>query len=600
MLSMLSFQTVQAQEMTRIVVEPDDFPIEIGNLNRAIEQHGGDVIYVLRNGATYFTEQRLDYRHVLRIEAEVYPSDNPPIIRGASSLTGGSHQLTNFRDDVVMKGIFFFGMNDLGAKNANQRTQVQDLHLHYQHSYFMSGQNYTFWLGATGNTVRIEDSFFANAGRATSNTNQRFIDTRGNDTDSLIVINTSVYQQNFHFIRSGGAVINYVYFDHVTLANHSLSAFDLNLVKELTIKNSLFHNVALNGVWEAASVVGDAGPGYDGPRYFSGGGILTINLYADVFEANPEEAPMLDSERRFVITNNNIGGLPAQQYLDMWEEKSNVTRESHPVLGRTGGYPWGTDPAWRWANPDITSDNPIWALRDTIPLVRIQSAFMDSVLTSWADNDEPWVTIGNNIREAVTLNDPPASMLEYVRFDFFGGTDQGTHYDFWDQIVADENTRFFHPGPGNPFEPAGPTASWFRDLGFNSDAQSFTHAENGYPVGNLNYYPELREKWGRGEVITSVERAEELPADFRIVGNFPNPFNPTTNIVFELGTANNVTIDVYNVVGQRVANMPLGMQTAGRHQVTFDAANLSSGVYIVRMQVGNDGYSRVHSMTLLK
>ena len=591
------FQNVQAQEKTRIVVEPDDFPLSIGALNRAIEEHGGDVIYVLRNGKTYFTERTFNYNHPLHFEAEEFPSDNPPVVRVGTNLLGQGRQLSNYRDDVLMKGIFFMGLDDFGGKQQNQRSAVQDVHLHYQHSYFMGGTNYMFQFYGIGTSLRIEDSFAANHGRHTSVPNQRFIDLRGFDTDSLIVINTSIYQLNFHILRAGGARIKHVYFDHVTVVNHSNSSFELHLVEDLTIKNSLFHNVMLHGAWEAASVVGDAGPGYAGERYFSNGGFLGITQFATQF-ANVPDAP-LDSDRNIVIRNNNFGGLPPQEILDMWNDMSNTTFETHPTLGRSGSRPTGTDPAWIWANPDITSDNPIWALRDTIPLVRIWAAPMDSVLTSWSEGAVEWADITNNIRETVTINDMPESMVGIIRHDFFGG-DAVFHYDRWDDLQNNPDGRFFHFGPGTPINTTGPTAAWFRNLGFNSDSQSFTHAENGYPVGNLNYYPELREKWGNGEVITSIERAEELPADFRIVGNFPNPFNPTTNIVFELGTANNVTIDVYNVVGQRVANMALGMQTAGRHQVTFDAANLSSGVYIVRMQVGNEGFSRVHSMTLLK
>ncbi|MCH8494695.1 MAG: T9SS type A sorting domain-containing protein [Balneolales bacterium] len=590
-------QDAQAQEKTRIVVEPDNFPASIGALNRAIEEHGGDVIYVLQNGKTYFTERTLNYDHVLHFEAEEFPSDNPPVVRVGTNLLGQGRQLSNYRDDIIMKGIFFQGLDDFGGKQQNQRSAVQDVHLHYQHSYFMGGTNYMWQFYGIGTTLRLEDSFVTNHGRHTSVPNQRFIDVRGFDTDSLIVINTSISQLNFHIVRAGGARINTVYFDHITVVNQAQSSFDLHLVENLTIKNSLFHNVALQGAWESEEVVGDAGPGYAGPRYFSTGGFIGITEYAQQF-GDAEDAPK-DSDRNIVIRNNNFGGLPGQEYLDLWNDMSNTTRESHPTLGRSGSRPIGTDPAWSWANPDITSENPIWALRDTIPLVRIWAAPMDSVLTSWADNAVAWADISNNIRESVTINDMPSSMIGIVRQDFFGG-DPVFHYDRYDDLIENPDGRFFHYGPGNPVSTTGPTAAWFRNLGFNSDAQSYQHAENGYPVGNLNYYPELRQKWGDGEVIVSVERAEDVPADFRLVGNFPNPFNPTTNIMFELGTPDNVTMEVFNVVGQRVASMQLGMKDAGRHQVTFDAANLSSGVYLVRMQVGSSGRMHVHSMTLLK
>jgi len=68
--------------------------------------------------------------------------------------------------------------------------------------------------------------------------------------------------------------------------------------------------------------------------------------------------------------------------------------------------------------------------------------------------------------------------------------------------------------------------------------------------------------------------------------------------VFELGSTSDVTLEIYNILGQRVDIMTLGLRNAGEHRVNFDASRLTSGVYFVRMQVGED--VQTHSMTLLK
>jgi flagellar hook assembly protein FlgD len=101
-------------------------------------------------------------------------------------------------------------------------------------------------------------------------------------------------------------------------------------------------------------------------------------------------------------------------------------------------------------------------------------------------------------------------------------------------------------------------------------------------------------------VLVSIDESKDIASSFRIIGNYPNPFNPTTNIVFELGSTMDVTLQVYNILGQRVANMPLGLKNAGQHRVNFDASQLSSGIYLVRMQIGADVQTRTHSMTLIK
>jgi len=98
-------------------------------------------------------------------------------------------------------------------------------------------------------------------------------------------------------------------------------------------------------------------------------------------------------------------------------------------------------------------------------------------------------------------------------------------------------------------------------------------------------------------VASNDEQAEELPTEVTL-GNYPNPFNPTTNIHFTLTESNNVRLTVYNMIGQEVAVLVNGFKKAGKHDVTFDAANLSTGVYIYRLVSG--GQVKVQKMLLTK
>lgn len=78
-----------------------------------------------------------------------------------------------------------------------------------------------------------------------------------------------------------------------------------------------------------------------------------------------------------------------------------------------------------------------------------------------------------------------------------------------------------------------------------------------------------------------------LPTTITLHNNYPNPFNPTTNISFTLPVTENVQLDVYNVLGQRVATLLNQQMTAGTHTVAFDARNLASGVYIYQLRAGS-------------
>lgn len=94
---------------------------------------------------------------------------------------------------------------------------------------------------------------------------------------------------------------------------------------------------------------------------------------------------------------------------------------------------------------------------------------------------------------------------------------------------------------------------------------------------------------------------EELnvPQQVQLRQNYPNPFNPTTNITFGLPEAADVTLEVYNVAGQRVATLVNNSRmNSGFHTINFDASRLASGVYLYRLSAA--GQVRTEKMTLIK
>lgn len=98
--------------------------------------------------------------------------------------------------------------------------------------------------------------------------------------------------------------------------------------------------------------------------------------------------------------------------------------------------------------------------------------------------------------------------------------------------------------------------------------------------------------------ITSNGIMDELPGEFTLSQNYPNPFNPTTQIEYSLNEPGPVSLRVYDILGKEVANLVNGNQSAGSHQVEFDASNLPSGVYIYQLRFGNRLESR--KMMLIK
>ncbi|MDP3684462.1 MAG: T9SS type A sorting domain-containing protein, partial [Ignavibacteria bacterium] len=103
-----------------------------------------------------------------------------------------------------------------------------------------------------------------------------------------------------------------------------------------------------------------------------------------------------------------------------------------------------------------------------------------------------------------------------------------------------------------------------------------------------------------------VEENSYLPNEFQLYQNYPNPFNPSTTISWQMAVGSQVTLKIYDVLGNEVATMVNEEQQAGKHSVTFDATNhsqlttdkLASGIYYYRLQAGQK--SQTKGMIFLK
>ncbi len=86
--------------------------------------------------------------------------------------------------------------------------------------------------------------------------------------------------------------------------------------------------------------------------------------------------------------------------------------------------------------------------------------------------------------------------------------------------------------------------------------------------------------------------------DYSLSNNFPNPFNPTTTIRFQISNPKVVSLKVYDVLGNKIATLVDEYKTAGSYEVAFDAGNLPSGIYFYKLQSGS--FSKTLKMVLLK
>lgn len=221
--------------------------------------------------------------------------------------------------------------------------------------------------------------------------------------------------------------------------------------------------------------------------------------------------------------------------------------------------------------------------------------------------------------------------LQYYHTD---GGSSGTYSDYWGldlfRIIEGPNvpvelTSFKSLVAGNTVSLSWTTATETNNKGFEVqrkshngnfeaigfvngkgttlEVQNYSFVDQNVAVGTYSYRLKQVDFDGTFEYSKEISADVIAPGTFELNQNYPNPFNPSTNITFSLAVDSRVTLNVFNVLGQKVTSLVNGNLSAGVQTIKFDAAGLQSGVYFVKMEAnGVDGssFSAVKKMILSK
>jgi hypothetical protein len=138
------------------------------------------------------------------------------------------------------------------------------------------------------------------------------------------------------------------------------------------------------------------------------------------------------------------------------------------------------------------------------------------------------------------------------------------------------------------------TTSEFEKVGFvkgngtTTGVSTYSFTDKGLTAGIYDYRIKQMDFDGTFKYYNLSESIEiGVPDKFELSQNYPNPFNPSTVISYQLPVTGIVTLKVYNVIGQEVAEIVNEVKQAGVHTVQFDGSNLPSGVYLYKLNAGN-------------
>jgi len=183
---------------------------------------------------------------------------------------------------------------------------------------------------------------------------------------------------------------------------------------------------------------------------------------------------------------------------------------------------------------------------------------------------------------------------------FTAAADYGVVELQWITATETNNQGFeVQRSAGGEFE----TIAFVDGYGTTTETQVYTYTDRSVNVGLYSYRLKQVDFDGTFEYSGVVEIDVPAPAIFALDQNYPNPFNPSTMISFRLAVDSKVSMTVFNVLGQEVANLVNGNLAAGGHSFNFDASTLNSGVYMYRIEAaGIDGtnFVDVKKMILTK
>lgn len=518
-------------------------PTPVGNLNEFImsdttssgDRVHPDCIYQLERGSVYFYTGTMIVDFPLTIAAE--EGDGPlPVIEPAI-LSDGSKPSTFINliaGGLTLNNVYLFG---LGPDQT--RTSYAVLITGTGMKVKADGCIFDSW-----GTAAFRDNVGSNGYRLTNNHFRNGQSPTSWFWGTALAVRNNKPSDSIYVVNNtifcnnrGFEIPNYnksLVFDHNTVF--------LNAVTPLTIQNSVNGQIT-NNIFYGMESEGQRKTEIDG-GWFDNDGEMAAIISFDTLSTVAEEYGITEAERVITVSNNAYFWPSA--ITDKWQAiNDTASTEAVQVF------------APEWMN------------------ARTQGFFADK--TTW-----PGLEASNNLNvdpgfDAVMESACLDKLVHYVDLTRHGGL---ATYMWW-------------YNPNNAMYPVVQPVP--ENLAY-SNASLMNAGTDGYALGDLNWFPEQKDQF---DGITGVEESNtELPTEYDLSQNYPNPFNPTTNIEFSIPSNGVYKLKVFNVLGQVVAELHNGQLSAGQYNVTFDASNLGSGIYLYCLEGNNVNITK--KMMLIK
>ncbi len=344
--------------------------------------------------------------------------------------------------------------------------------------------------------------------------------------------------------------------------------------------------------------------------------VAGIGLAEDPWNSDTETITLTSTPQTFSLELEAAGwGIPNSRVIfDMGADSGIVILDDVSlVVSDGGGNGGGTGSA-----PTTAAPTP--PARDAAAVVSIFSdAYTDVAVTTFATEWSEGTTATMD-----TVAGDPVIKFNFVNFsgiqlEGFHDLSGMTHmyFDYWvaDDLTAGEvlspklSNHANEDGETGAIVATQPVTTAKEWVSFDVALADFVNATESGPMDIDKVHQIVLGVAGLLDVVfidnlyfydaNSVSNEiTEVPNGFTLEQNYPNPFNPSTNIAYSLPATGQVTLEVFNLQGQKVATLVDGVKSAGAHTAAFDASSLASGVYVYRLVAGNN--IQIKKMMLIK
>jgi hypothetical protein len=502
-------------------------------------------VYRLERGGMYLMNGRIV--NIKGAPLRVWAAEGAgakPLMIMAVNETGANDDFARIEGDAHFKNIYISGIDNIGIQDRYIMAIYDSAaRIIWDGVHVDHSRQSHFRTYATDTKLLFNDCEFRNAIDLATPSNGRFFDGRGLMADSIMFQNCTFYLNSQRMFRTDGALTKNIIFDHNT--------FYQNVYGSMT-----------------ASGLKQSGP------IETGKGVnvrITNNIFQDLgVEGMRHLKTLVPSDRMPIIHVDSL-------------KSTTIDESSRNWLVRNNAYGW---------SPIFPAFWNSWGIDTLVKGPAFISPYGDSAFF----RTQPNFVQSGNFEELIKFADAPSpdTLMKWVRYRFesnfsnVGNPDPRADRNGIGDLTTKPETFGLESDPFN--------------FDYPTSQQAYTAGDGGFPLGDLNWFPTRKAEWQTW--VTDVKPEPGIATAYTLEQNFPNPFNPTTEIQYTLPRAARITLAIYNALGQEVVRLVNNEgKTAGTYGVKWNGKDtsgrtISSGVYFYRLQTPDAQITR--KMTLIK